>query len=38
MEAVFGGMMVMMLGYLLYGFVAKKYIGDGAPAANPAQD
>jgi putrescine:ornithine antiporter len=38
MEAVFGGMMVMMLGYLLYGFVAKKYIGDGAPAANPVQD
>jgi putrescine:ornithine antiporter len=38
MEAVFGGMMVMMVGYLLYGFVAKKYIGDGAPAANPVQD
>ena len=38
MEAVFGGMMVMMLGYLLYGFVAKKFIGDGAPAANPAKD
>jgi putrescine:ornithine antiporter len=38
MEAVFGGMMVMMLGYLLYGFVARKYIGDGAPAANPVQD
>jgi putrescine:ornithine antiporter len=38
MEAVFGGMMVMMLSYLLYGFVAKKYIGDGAPAAKPAQE
>jgi putrescine:ornithine antiporter len=38
MDAVFGGMMVMMLGYLLYGFVAKKFIGDGAPAANPAKD
>ena len=38
MDAVFGGMMVMMLGYLLYGFVAKKFIGDEAPAANPAKD
>ena len=38
MEAVFGGMMVMMLAYLLYGFVAKKYIGDGAPAADPVKE
>ena len=31
MDAVFGGMMVMMLAYLLYGFVAKKYVGHEAP-------
>lgn len=31
MEAVMGGMIVMMLGYLLYGFIAKRYVGREAP-------
>jgi putrescine:ornithine antiporter len=34
-DAVFGGMMVMMLAYLLYGFIAKRFVipAAGAPAA-----
>jgi putrescine:ornithine antiporter len=34
-DAVFGGMMVMMLGYLLYGFIAKRFATQqaGTPAA-----
>jgi putrescine:ornithine antiporter len=39
MEAVMGGMIVMMIGYLLYGFIAKRFIGQEAPGAaeSPAQ-
>jgi len=33
MDAVFGGMMVMMLGYLLYGFIAFRFVGQEAPGA-----
>jgi putrescine:ornithine antiporter len=33
MEAVMGGMIVMMLGYLLYGFIAKRFVGREAPGA-----
>jgi len=31
MEAVMGGMIVMMIGYLLYGFIAERYLGHEAP-------
>ena len=33
MEAVMGGMIVMMIGYLLYGFIAKRFVGQEAPGA-----
>jgi putrescine:ornithine antiporter len=33
-DAVFGGMLVMMAGYLLYGFIAKRFVA-GQPAAMP---
>jgi len=33
MEAVMGGTIVMMIGYLLYGFIAKRFVGQEAPGA-----
>jgi len=36
MEAVMGGMIVMMIGYLLYGFIAKRFVGQEAPGAGEA--
>ena len=36
MEAVMGGMIVMMIGYLLYGFMAKRFVGQEAPGAGMA--
>lgn len=35
-EAVMGGMLVMMVGYLLYGFIAKRFVGQEAPGAGEA--
>lgn len=35
-EAVMGGMIVMMIGYLLYGFIAKRFVGQEAPGAGEA--
>jgi hypothetical protein len=31
-----GGMIVMMIGYLLYGFIAKRFVGQEAPGAGMA--
>lgn len=36
MEAVMGGTIVMMIGYLLYGFIAKRFVGQEAPGAGEA--
>jgi len=36
MEAVMGGMIVMMIGYLLYGFIAKRFVGQEAPGVGEA--
>jgi putrescine:ornithine antiporter len=38
MEAVMGGMIVMMIGYLLYGFIAKRFIGLEGPGAGMGGD
>ena len=40
MEAVMGGMIVMMFAYLLYGFIAKRFVGQEAPCMStaPADD
>jgi putrescine:ornithine antiporter len=34
-EAVFGGMIVMAVGYLIYGFIANRFIAQPAAAARP---
>jgi putrescine:ornithine antiporter len=36
MEAVMGGTIVMMIGYLLYGFIARRFVGQEAPGAGEA--
>jgi len=36
MDAVMGGMLTMMVGYLLYGFIAKRFVGQEAPGAGEA--
>jgi putrescine:ornithine antiporter len=35
MEAVMGGMLVLMLGYLIYGFFAKRFIGQADSRVMP---
>ena len=37
-DAVFGGILVLVFGYLLYGFLAKRFVDAPAPAGTRAED